>query len=388
MTDDTPLPSARPAAADIPADARSAPLHDNGRVGPVDLCELTFSELERFVIHELGQPKFRALQLWQWIWRKNVTDFAAMTDVSRETRALLAERATLTRPEVAVVRESSDGTIKFLLRLADGEHVETVLIPSDAPRRPGDRATRMTQCLSTQVGCAMGCTFCSTGGLGFTRNMTMGEILGQLQAARAYLGDDLPERPIIRNLVYMGMGEPLLNLPQVMRSLHTLHHPRGLNFSARRITVSTCGIEHGLRELGESGLAYLAVSLHAPTQELRARLMPKAARWPLDDLLAALESYPLKTRERITLEYLVIGGVNDGPEQARQLVRLCSRLKAKLNLIPYNPTPGSPYRPPTPEALLAFEKRLWSKNITAIVRKSKGQDIEAACGQLRASLQA
>ena len=249
-----------------------------------------------------------------------------------------------------------------------------------------DRAGRMTQCLSTQVGCAMGCTFCSTGGLGFTRNMSMGEILGQLQAARAWLGDDLPERPIIRNLVYMGMGEPLLNLPQVMRSLQTLHHPRGLNFSARRITVSTCGIEHGLRELGESGLAYLAVSLHAPTQELRARLMPKAARWPLDELVTALESYPLKTRERITLEYLVIGGVNDGPEQARQLVRLCSRLKAKLNLIPYNPTPGSAYRPPTPESLLAFEKMLWDKHVTAIVRKSKGQDIEAACGQLRAAL--
>ncbi|HJA07795.1 MAG TPA: 23S rRNA (adenine(2503)-C(2))-methyltransferase RlmN [Candidatus Mailhella merdigallinarum] len=364
-------------------DSAARPLCPDGRV---DLCNLSFPELERFVTVDLGQPKFRALQIWQWIWRKNVADFEAMTDVSRETRALLTERATLSRPEVAVVRQSSDGTVKFLLRLADGEHVETVLIPSDAPPRPGDRAGRMTQCLSTQVGCAMGCTFCSTGGLGFTRNMSMGEILGQLQAARAWLGDDLPERPIIRNLVYMGMGEPLLNLPQVMRSLQTLHHPRGLNFSARRITVSTCGIEHGLRELGESGLAYLAVSLHAPTQELRARLMPKAARWPLDELVTALESYPLKTRERITLEYLVIGGVNDGPEQARQLVRLCSRLKAKLNLIPYNPTPGSAYRPPTPESLLAFEKMLWDKHVTAIVRKSKGQDIEAACGQLRAAL--
>lgn len=371
---------------DIPP-APLAPCASESRSALVDLCNLTFPELERFVTEDLGQPKFRALQVWQWIWRKNVTDFAAMTDVSRETRALLAERATLGRPEVAVVRTSKDGTIKFLLRLADGEHVETVLIPSEAPQRPGDRAVRMTQCLSTQVGCAMGCTFCSTGGLGFTRNMTMGEILGQLQAARAYLGDDLPERPIIRNLVYMGMGEPLLNLPEVMRSLETLHHKRGLSFSARRITVSTCGIQKGLRELGDSGLAYLAVSLHAPTQELRARLMPKAARWPLDDLLAALESYPLKTRERITLEYLVIGGVNDGPEQARQLTRLCARLKAKLNLIPYNPTPGSPYRPPTPESLLAFEKMLWDKHVTAIVRKSKGQDIEAACGQLRAAMQ-
>ncbi|MCH5277807.1 MAG: 23S rRNA (adenine(2503)-C(2))-methyltransferase RlmN [Desulfovibrionaceae bacterium] len=355
--------------------------------GKVDLCNLSFPELERFVTAGLRQPPFRALQIWQWIWRKNVTDFAAMTNVSRETRALLAERATLSRPDVALVRQSADGTVKFLLRLADGEHVETVLIPSDAPIRPGDRAARMTQCLSTQVGCPMGCTFCSTGGMGFTRNMSMGEILGQVQAARAWLGDDAPERPIIRNLVYMGMGEPLLNLPEVMRSLRTLHHPRGLNFSARRITVSTCGLEQGLRELGESGLAYLALSLHAPSQELRARLMPRAARWPLNELVAALENYPLKTRERITLEYLVIGGVNDGPDQARQLVRICSRLKAKLNLIPYNPTPGSPYRPPAPESLLAFEKMLWDKHVTAIVRKSKGQDIEAACGQLRAAAQ-
>lgn len=347
-----------------------------------NICDLSFRELEAFVTSELGLPKFRALQIWQWIWRKNARTFAEMTDMAKDVRALLAERCRIVWPEIALVRESKDGTVKFLLRLADGEHVETVLIPST------DKAgsTRMTQCLSTQVGCAMACTFCSTGKLGFTRNMSMGEILGQVQAARAWLGDTQPEKPIIRNLVYMGMGEPLLNLKEVMKSLETLHHQRGLAFSSRRITVSTCGIEAGLRKLGDSGLAYLAVSLHAPTQELREQLMPRAALWHLDDLLASLESYPLKTRERVTLEYLVIGGLNDGPDQARQLVRICSRLKAKLNLIPYNPTPDSPYSPPTPESLLAFEKMLWNKNITAIVRKSKGQDIEAACGQLRAAL--
>jgi 23S rRNA (adenine2503-C2)-methyltransferase len=184
----------------------------------------------------------------------------------------------------------------------------------------------------------------------------------------------------------MGMGEPLLNLGEVMRSLRVLHHPRGLNFSARRITVSTCGVRRGLAELGNSGLAFLAVSLHAPTQELRARLMPRAAAWPLDELVASLEKYPLKPRERITLEYLLIGGVNDGPEQARQLARLCSRLKAKLNLIPCNPTPLSPFRPPGREAVLAFEKILRDKNILAVLRKSRGQDIEAACGQLAAGV--
>ena len=347
----------------------------------VNICDLAFGELEAFVTGELGLPRFRTLQIWQWIWRRNARAFDDMTDIAKDVRVRLAERCRIVWPEISLVRKSEDGTVKFLLRLADGEHVETVLIPST------DKAgtTRMTQCLSTQVGCAMACTFCSTGKLGFTRNMSMGEILGQVQAARAWLGDTLPERPIIRNLVYMGMGEPLLNLKEVMKSLETLHHQRGLAFSARRVTVSTCGIKNGLRELGDSGLAYLAVSLHAPTQELRERLMPRAARWHLDDLLAALESYPLKTRERITLEYLVIGGLNDGPEQARQLVRICSRLKAKLNLIPYNPTPGTPYRAPSPEELLRFEKALWAKDITAIVRKSKGQDIEAACGQLRAA---
>jgi 23S rRNA (adenine2503-C2)-methyltransferase len=349
----------------------------------VDLCNLTFPELEAFVTGELGQPRFRALQIWQWIWRKNAADFDAMTDLARETRALLARRAGMIRPQIAAIRESRDGTVKFLLRLADGEHVETVLIPVEAPGR--GKAPRVTQCLSTQVGCAMGCVFCGTGSLGFTRDLNMGEILGQVQAARAYLNDMVPERPVIRNLVYMGMGEPLLNLSEVMRSLRTLHHPRGLNFSARRITVSTCGVRRGLAELGDSGLAFLALSLHAPTQELRTRLMPGAAAWPLGEVVAALEAYPLKTRERITLEYLLIAGVNDAPEQARQLARLCARLKAKLNLIPCNPAPFSLFRPPDPETLAAFTKVLREKNITAILRKSRGQDIEAACGQLRAA---
>jgi len=203
--------------------------------------------------------------------------------------------------------------------------------------------------------------------------------------ARAHLGDARPDRPVLRNLVFMGMGEPLLNLREVMRALQSLNNDKGLNFSPRRITVSTCGIEKGLRELGESGLAYLAVSLHAPTQELRARIMPKAARWPLEELVAALQRYPLKTRERITFEYLLLGGVNDGPEQARELARLVGSVKGKLNLIVYNPAEGAPYAAPAEDRVLAFEQCLWKRHITAIVRKSKGQDIRAACGQLRAA---
>ena len=274
----------------------------------VNLCDLPYPALERFVVERLGFKKFRAVQIWQWIWVKNVSGFEAMTDISQNDRARLAEIADIRWPSVADVRVSSDGTTKFLLELADGELVETVLIPSDAPKRPNDLSVRMTQCVSTQVGCAMACSFCSTGKLGFRRNMTMGEILGQVQVARAYVHDTQPERPIIRNLVYMGMGEPLLNLATVMDSLRTLEHPKGLAFSPRRITVSTCGIESGMREFGDSGLAFLAVSLHAPNQELREKLMPRAAHWPLEELISALEQYPLKTRERITLEYLVIAG--------------------------------------------------------------------------------
>ena len=349
----------------------------------IDILNLTFPELERFIVEDLGQPKFRAAQVWQWIWQKHATSFDAMTDVSKQLRAKLAEVAEIVLPEIVTVQTSCDGTEKLLLRLRDGALVETVILPSTGQ----DGSVRIAQCVSSQIGCAMGCTFCSTGTMGFIRNMTAGEILSQVLVARMRLGDNRIDHPIIRNLVFMGMGEPLLNLKNVMRALESLNNDKGLNFSPRRITVSTCGIEKGLRELGESGLAYLAVSLHAPTQELRARIMPKAARWPLEDLLQALKSYPLKTRERITFEYLLLGGVNDGLEQARQLARVVSDVKGKLNLIVYNPSEGDPYKAPSPERVLAFEQYLWDRNITAIIRKSKGQDIKAACGQLKAARQ-
>ena len=347
----------------------------------INLLDFTHPELKAFMTTELGEPGFRADQVWQWIWQKGETSFAAMTDVSRAAREKLAERAVIRLPEIVAEQTAEDGTRKFLLRLEDGETVETVLIPGEER----GHLPRLTQCLSCQVGCAMGCTFCATGSMGFVRNMAAGEIMGQILAAKKAIGDRRRDLPLIRNVVFMGMGEPLLNLEAVLRSLTVLNHKQGLNFSPRRITVSTCGVPHGLRELGESGLAFLAVSLHAPDQELRARLMPKAARWPLDELVAALADYPLKTRERITLEYLLLGGVNDSPAQARALARIVSRIKAKLNLIAYNPQGEGkkPYRAPTEEALAAFQKILWDKHITAILRKSKGLDIRAACGQLR-----
>ncbi len=346
-----------------------------------DLLSLSFTELEQFIVHDLKQPKFRAKQVWEWLWKKNVSSFEEMTSLSKDFRALLMEEAEILKLSLVNMQESKDGTKKFLLALPDNEFIETVLIPSTD--REG--RTRITQCISSQVGCAMGCTFCSTATLGFTRNMTMGEVLGQIQYARNFLNDNDPSHPIIRNIVFMGMGEPFLNLENTMKALETLNNEHGLAFSPRRITVSTCGIKKGMQELSEAGLAYLAISLHAPNQELREQIMPKAAKgWHLDSLINELSRYNLKSRERITLEYLLIGEVNDSIHEAKELVKICSHLKAKLNLIPYNQTPHAPYKSPSPERLREFQQYLNNKGIVAVFRKSKGADIAAACGQLKA----
>ncbi len=350
--------------------------------GKKDLLSLTFTELEDFIVKDLVQPKFRAKQIWEWLWKKNATSFEEMTSLSKDFRTLLIEKAIIIKLELVKMQESKDGTIKFLLSLHDNETIETVLIPSTD--REGKR--RITQCISCQVGCAMACSFCSTGTMGFTRNMTIGEILGQIQFARTYLDDIDPSHPLIRNIVFMGMGEPLLNLDNVIGSLEGLNNTNGLAFSPRRITVSTCGIKKGLQELSDCGLCYLAVSLHAPYQDLREKLMPKAAKaWHLEDFIKELGSYKLKNREWITLEYLLIGGLNDSIEEAKELVKICSHLKAKLNLIPYKSTPHSEYKSPKQEKLRAFQEYLNSKGIVAVFRKSKGSDIAAACGQLKSS---
>ena len=344
----------------------------------VNLLELDQAGMEAFVTQELGLSRFRADQLWQWVWQKGARDFEAMTNIAKDVRAKLAEMAELPWPEVAKTAVSTDGTVKFLLRLADGHTVETVLIPGRG---------RFTQCLSTQVGCAMGCTFCTTGLMGLTRNMSAGEILGQILVARAWLAEhhDWP----LRNLVFMGMGEPLMNLDAVLRALGMMQTELGLSISWRRSTVSTVGIPEGLRRLGESGLALPAVSLHAPTQELRARIMPKAARTHLDELMAALDAFPLPDRERITYEYLLLGGVNDSVEHAGQLVSLLAQRRCKVNLIAYNPPPPEagtlPYVTPAPEAVEAFAAHLRARGLTATLRRSMGRDIGAACGQLKAA---
>ena len=345
----------------------------------INLLNLTLPELTDWMQAELGEPKFRAVQVWQWIWQKMARDFEAMSNVSKACRARLAETARIAWPEVAQVQESGDGTTKFLLRLEDGALVETVLIPSDS--REGVR--RWTPCLASQVGCAMGCTFCATGGMGFERNMNMGEILGQILVAREHLGDNRPDWPVLRNLVFMGMGEPLLNLHEVMRALQSLNNDKGLNFSPRRITVSTCGIEKGLVELGESGLAYLAVSLHAPNNEIRSGMMPVNDAYPVEVLMQAVRRYQDTTGRRVSFEYSMVRGVNDSDACAKQLANLIRGMGAHVNLIPINPVDGSPYSATDAANVRRFQQKLESLGVNATVRRRLGSEISAACGQLR-----
>lgn len=346
---------------------------------PKNLLDLDLDGLTS-LMKDLGEPAFRAKQLFQWLWQKGARSLDDMTNLSKALRAKLAKEHEVRWPEVAEAHVSSDGTVKLLLELAGGARIETVLIPEK---------DHVTQCLSTQVGCALGCTFCATGSMGLVRNLTHGEICGQILAGRDYLAKqsaaDGLERNL-RNLVFMGMGEPLMNFDNLAASLRTITDDLGLGFGSRRVTVSTSGIPGKMVSLGQLGLANLAVSLHAPTQELRARIMPKAAAMlPLDDLMADLGRYPLKPRERITFEYILLAGVNDSPQHARELVRLLSHTKCKVNLIVFNPgstDQGSPYNRPTRDAIEAFEKVLWDKGVNVVLRKSKGEDIAAACGQL------
>ncbi|MBF0481400.1 MAG: 23S rRNA (adenine(2503)-C(2))-methyltransferase RlmN [Desulfovibrionaceae bacterium] len=340
----------------------------------VNLLDLTFHELETFLV-KLGARPYAARQVWQWVFQRAATDFEGMTDLTKDLRARLALAAAIAYPELADLRESRDGTAKFLLQLADGQCIETVLIPEE---------DHYTLCLSSQAGCALACAFCATGKLGFARNVSHGEIVGQILVARRYLAAKAGELNL-RNLVFMGMGEPLLNCDTVVAAIESIRHPQGLNISSRRITVSTAGVADKLAAFGRLGMAALAVSLHAPTQELRREIMPRAAEaWPLPELIAALRAYPLKARDRITFEYIMLGGVNDSPEHARQLVRLLAPLKAKINLIAANPSPDMPFTPTPRDRIEAFQNLLKGKGLTTTLRKSKGADIAAACGQLRA----
>ncbi len=338
-----------------------------------NIYELSFPELEA-ELSKLGARPFRSKQIWQWVWQKGSTDFKDMTNIGKEFRELLADYFYLGRPDIVTVKSSSDSTTKFLLQLGDKNLIETVLIPE---------RDHYTLCISSQVGCSLGCTFCSTGKMGFIRNLSPGEILTQILIARDYLRDQDSDYPL-RNIVFMGMGEPLLNWDNVKSALEVIRDDQGLNFSYRRVTLSSVGIPGKLQEYAETGLGSLAISLHAPDQELRKELMPKAARmFPLQDLIRTLQSLPLRPRQRITIEYILMKNTNENLHHAKKLNKILSSVPCKVNLISFNPDPELPYAAPSTQDVLNFERYLWDKNQAVFLRKSKGQDIKAACGQLQ-----
>ena len=334
-----------------------------------DLSGQTAGELSALAV-ELGGKRFQGKQIFRWIHRKGVTDFQAMTDLPKDLRARLAEVAVIRTPEVVRRDTSADGTTKFLLRLQDGRQIEAVFIP-DTPSQ--------TFCISTQVGCAMKCGFCLTGTMGLTRHLTASEISGQVRVLARELG--FLDTPF--NIVVMGMGEPLHNYDATMKALRLLGSEDGLNVSSRRVTLSTVGVLPGLEKLaGESYMPNLAISLHATTEEQRDVLVPINRKYKLAELLEACRRFPLKKRSRITFEYVMLAGVNDTAVDARRLVKLLNGLKAKVNLLPLNEAPDIPYKRPSDDRVDAFAQILADAHITVSVRKSRGRDIRAACGQL------
>jgi len=336
----------------------------------VNLYGLELPAMEDFFI-SLGEKKYRAGQCAVRMYRKGALDFSEMTEFSAKLKTLLSERATLWLPKVIERQESRDGTVKLLLELSDGERVETVLIPD---------GERLTQCLSTQVGCAMGCRFCRTATAGLTRNLTPAEIVTQVVAAQ--LEGGFGKR--VTNIVFMGMGEPLHNFEGTLKSFNILSSDYGLTIAKRRITVSTCGLAAKMKELPAEMLPSLALSLNATTDEVREKIMPVTRAHPISELIATLKALPLPARARYTIEYVLLGGLNDTMEDAARLVRLLSGVPSKINLIPYNPHGESDFAAPDPEQVERFKRYLLDKHFVAVTRKSKGDDILAACGQLKA----
>jgi 23S rRNA (adenine2503-C2)-methyltransferase len=335
----------------------------------IDIAETDLHELES-VLAELGHPRFHARQIFQWIYKRGLSDFAQMSDLPRELRAHLASECAVTTPVVERAERSTDGTTKLLLRLADGKHIESVYIP-DTPAQ--------TFCISTQVGCAMRCGFCLTGRMGIDRNLTTGEIVAQVRVLAAELG--MLDRRF--NIVLMGMGEPLHNYEATMKALRILADEHGFAMSGRRMTLSTVGVLPALERLAtEPLMPNLAISLHATTEEQRDLLVPINRKYGLKELLEACRRFPVKRRERITFEYVMLQDVNDSPEDARRLVRLLHGIRGKVNLLPLNEAPGIPFARPSDQRVDRFARILSEHGVTVSVRKSRGRDIRAACGQL------
>jgi 23S rRNA (adenine2503-C2)-methyltransferase len=338
------------------------------------ILDLDLSALQA-ALAELGQPAYRARQVYKALHSRLVGSWDEMTDLPTRLRAALAERFRITSGELVVQAVSRDGTRKRLVRLAEGQEIETVAIPATSP----EGAKRISVCVSTQAGCAMACTFCATGRMGLARNLTVGEVVDQVYG---FGRDDAAARPT--HVVFMGMGEPLANYATTVGAVRRLADPEGLNLSQRRITVSTSGLMPQINRLADEGLEItLAISLHAPTDALRDSLMPINRRFPLADLIPATSAYAERTGRRVSYEYILLSGVNDSLEQADQLARLLPRRLSHVNLIPYNTTDAE-YQPTQPHLARAFRDRLTDRGLSATIRASRGRDIAAACGQLRA----
>jgi 23S rRNA (adenine2503-C2)-methyltransferase len=337
-----------------------------------DLTDLSLSQLTEFLV-SLGLPKYRGIQVFSWLYRPHFTDFAQMTDLSKELRATLETRASVDWPHIAEVERAKDGTVKYGFRLRDDNYIEAVLIPEE---------DRKTICVSTQVGCAMGCEFCLTGSIGFKRNLTPGEIVGQVVRVRDWLLDTNDTSEGLNNLVFMGMGEPLANFANLLIALDILLEQRGLDFSERRVTVSTCGLVPKIIELGQKTKVNLAVSLHSVDDSIRSKLMPINNKYPVAALLEACRNFPMPKRKRIMFEYILIKGLNDTEADAEMLARKLKGIPCKINLLPYNESAGLPFRRPSDETIELFQQILWNAGFTVMIRSSRGADISAACGQL------
>jgi 23S rRNA (adenine2503-C2)-methyltransferase len=345
----------------------------------VNLLDLDRSALEAFFV-ALGEKPFRATQVMKWIYHEQVTDFAAMTNLSKALRERLSECAEIRPPEVILDQHSRDGSRKWLIRMDSGNSIETVFIPEP---------DRGTLCISSQIGCPLDCSFCATARQGFNRNLTVAEIVGQVWQAARLLGDARNGHRVITNIVLMGMGEPLLNFANVVKATDLLQDDLGFGISKRRVTLSTAGVVPALYRLREVSEVSLAVSLHAPDDALRNELVPLNRTYPIRELLAACRHYIAdKPHRRITWEYVLLDGVNDSEEQARDLAALIGNIPSKVNLIPFNPFPDARYRRSGPATIARFHAVLMAHGLTVVTRKTRGDDIAAACGQLAGQVRA
>lgn len=373
------------ASAPITQDLVTIPRKDEGGTGKVNLVGLTRDGLRDALI-DAGTPekqaKMRTGQLWQWIYQKGVRDFSEMTNLAKDYRAMLDEAFEIRIPELVSKQVSEDGTRKYLVRIAGGHEVEVVYIPEE---------DRGTLCVSSQVGCTLTCSFCHTGTQKLVRNLTAGEIVGQIMMARDDLEDWVPagkgmgESPrLVSNIVLMGMGEPLYNFDAVRDAMKIAMDGEGISLSRRRITLSTSGVVPEIARAGEEIGCMLAISFHATTDETRDKLVPINKKWNIEALLDALRAYPkLSNSERITFEYVMLDGVNDSDEDARRLIKLIEGIPAKINLIPFNEWPGAPYKRSSNNRIRRFADIIYKAGYASPIRTPRGEDIMAACGQLK-----